>query len=549
MENKKPKRLALPSLYNLRSKTHQNKCPNLVTLVQGIYPTFDIQIENCCDSEYGEFSTEFDLLPIEKRHGSLHGLYLINGNIADSEILFSYKSKYYELDLKNGQLSETQKKADKIILQLEKVKDCYLNPRTKTRKLKVPFLKLKENPEETPLVLAYENGEEISYRSLHMKRSRVYTSEINLGNVKKSLDETTMGFFNREEEVIYEEDCKEHNLKSNNGYLKIKPEKVNLNEPSQIYNFLRQFVVGQDDALKTVSIGVSEFINRDADQYSPHNILIAGMSGSGKTHIINSLEKLLPNIPFFKTQASGKSAEGYIGSSFTEIFREIYDQTGESEPVAILLIDEICKVRAKDSSSMSESVSDILIGALDQNGKYSFGGETIYFKNMLFISAGAFMGQGSNDSLEAIIKKRKKKENKIGFNETKEKKNLDEREEPIVDDFIEYGMKPELMGRFPHFARTYCLNPEELMEILNKKNISPLEEKRKSLKKRGYTLSIEQKVLKILVENADKKTGARSLRNSINRAFKEILFEPKEFASKGKKITINETLIRKLLET
>ena len=62
-------------------------------------------------------------------------------------------------------------------------------------------------------------------------------------------------------------------------------------------------------------------------------------------------------------------------------------------------------------------------------------------------------------------------------------------------------------------------------------------------------MSIEQKVLKILVENADKKTGARSLRNSINRAFKEILFEPKEFASKGKKITINETLIRKLLET
>ena len=120
---------------------------------------------------------------------------------------------------------------------------------------------------------------------------------------------------------------------------------------------------------------------------------------------------------------------------------------------------------------------------------------------------------------------------------------IDIKEEPTVEDFIKYGIKPELMGRFPHFTRTYNLTQKELIEILQRINISPIEEKRNLLKNKGYKLSIDKKVLEIIAKHSDPKTGARGLRSIIESILLKTMFKLPTM-NDVEEVIVNENVIK-----
>ena len=326
--------------------------------------------------------------------------------------------------------------------------------------------------------------------------------------------------------------------------------------PREIKDILDQYVIGQDEAKKTLSVAVYNHYKRIANEeemMSKHeksdddveiqksNILLLGPTGCGKTLLASTLAKIL-NVPFAIADATTLTEAGYVGEDVENILLKLIqaaDGDVEKAEKGIIYIDEIDKItRKSENPSITRDVSGegvqqallkIVEGTIasvpPQGGRKHPQQEPIQINtsNILFICGGAFEG------LENIIKDRMGKK-AMGFGaDIQSKKDIDRFkvfEQILPQDLLKFGMIPEFIGRLPIIATLKELNREALIKITTEPKNALVKQYKKLLEMDDVELIFEQEALEAIVDKAiERKTGARGLRSIIENIMRDIMFD------------------------
>jgi ATP-dependent Clp protease ATP-binding subunit ClpX len=324
---------------------------------------------------------------------------------------------------------------------------------------------------------------------------------------------------------------------------KIYPAKKEINwfNPKTIVDYLDDFVAGQDEAKKTIAYVFCRYmlkLENPNSNLTSKNLLITGPSGCGKTYMMKTLCKKA-EIPFITVQMTGKTPASYRGKNFATTFEEFFAQQRNS-PYGIMFLDEIDKIAIRENSQ-GEGLQDELIGYMEggtiDKVRYDLGkdiSEKRNTKNILFIGAGAFQRSGESSSLEEIVKARVSSGNSI--------------EAITPEDFIEYGFKPELIGRFNTFTKLNPLSEEDLVNILSNKKECILSEHIQELKLMGYDLTVEKDAIYKIVKNCPREIGARGLSGICSKIFQEIIFQPEKYLVEEKKMILTSKKVEEVME-
>ena len=322
---------------------------------------------------------------------------------------------------------------------------------------------------------------------------------------------------------------------------------INLLKPMEIKEFLDEYVIGQDEAKKTLSVAVYNHYKRITSgkyldvELQKSNILMLGPTGSGKTMLAQTLARLL-NVPFAIADATALTEAGYVGEDVENILLKIIqaaDYDIKKAEYGIIYIDEIDKITRKSENASitrdvsGEGVQQALLKILEgtvasvppQGGRKHPHQELLQIDttNILFICGGAFEG------IDKIIEARMDKKG-IGFNSElteKNKRNVGEiLKKALPQDFIKFGMIPEFVGRVPVVVSLDELDKDALIRILTEPRNAIVKQYQGLFGLDDVSLSFTQEAIEAIADKTiRRKTGARGLRAIMETSMMDLMYK------------------------
>ncbi len=330
---------------------------------------------------------------------------------------------------------------------------------------------------------------------------------------------------------------------------------INLLKPHEVKAFLDQYIIGQDDAKKAISVAVYNHYKRinfkKLESSLPHdlrdvevgksNILIVGPTGTGKTLIAQTIAKII-NVPFAIADATTLTEAGYVGEDVESIIARLLQNAQynvEKTEMGVVYIDEIDKIARKgDGPSLTRDVSGegvqqallkiiegTVVSVPPQGGRKHPNQEFVQVdtRNILFIAGGAFA------DIDKIVIQRVSKNASIGFGaHVMNKENVDQEMimmQVIIDDVIKYGLIPEFIGRLPVLVTLHDLSIADLTRVLTDPKNALIAQYKKLFAVDNVDLTFTQESMREVARIAkEKKVGARGLRGIIENALQKIMY-------------------------
>jgi ATP-dependent Clp protease ATP-binding subunit ClpX len=345
-----------------------------------------------------------------------------------------------------------------------------------------------------------------------------------------------------------------------------------LPRPKEIYELLNEYVVSQEEAKRTLSVAVYNHYKRvqmgqtdDDVELQKSNILLLGPTGCGKTHLAQTLARIL-NVPFAIADATALTEAGYVGEDVENILLKLIQAADfdiKKAETGIIYIDEVDKIARKaDNPSITRDVSGegvqqallkILEGTVasvpPQGGRKHPHQEflSIDTTNILFICGGAFAG------LEKIIARRIGK-NAVGFGaKIHSKHSVESAEllgEVMPEDLLSYGLIPEFIGRLPVVSHVHQLQKEDLVRILTEPKNALVKQYHRFFAYDSIELVFTEDGLWEIAQRAlERETGARGLRSIIEGALLDVMFELPSRRDVSKCVITKETISKGLKPT
>jgi ATP-dependent Clp protease ATP-binding subunit ClpX len=327
-------------------------------------------------------------------------------------------------------------------------------------------------------------------------------------------------------------------------------------DPREIYNYLDQYVIGQGDAKRVLSVAIANHYKRIANtdpeiEIQKSNILMIGPTGTGKTLLARTVARYL-DVPFVIADATCLTEAGYVGDDVETLISRLYSAANcdvERTQRGIIFVDEIDKISRKSENSTvardvsGEGVQQALLKLVEgtrckipvPGNKKSAGSDTVEIdtSRILFVAGGAFVG------LDNIVRNRVKGTS-IGFGASVSSEV--DHVEHTADDLVRFGLIPEFVGRFPTTVALEQLSKEQLVNILTGVKHNFVEQYKWLFDQDGVELEFDLESLDLIAERTiSTKTGARGLHSELERVLLPHMFDLSQYRKQNIiKVVINK---------